>query len=298
MSNAPMRQPRGGTASAPPAPSKIFQLEDITSTVKPTPTRWGFYATNGFGKTSLLAFAPSPIFIETKGETGLETLINSGQLPPTPHFPEIEAWDDLQAAIRTLATTEHTFKTLVLDTANGAERMMHEFICERDYGGDWDGKDHGFLAWGGKGFEASLGEWRGFLQSLDNLRKTKGMTIFFLMHSKVKTFKNPAGSDFDKYTPEMNEKTWSLTKGWLDATVFGNYEVIVNTGKKVDVTKKGKAAETSSRILYTNSENPVYDAKNRLGLADEIEMGDSPKQGWANLVAAVKEGRKAQPEVA
>jgi hypothetical protein len=253
------------------------------------------HATNGFGKTSLFAYAPSPIFIQTQGETGLETLINAGQLPPTPHFPEISTWAELTGAVRTLQTEDHAYKTLVVDTANGAERMLHEMVCQRDYNGDWDSKDFGFLAWGGKGFETSLADWRLFLSALDKLRIERSMTIALLVHTKIKTFKNPTGADFDKYTPEMHEKTWGLTKGWLDNTLFGNFEVTVMSGSKEARTdRKGKAAETSARILYTSSDNPIFDAKNRLGLPSEIEMGDSPATGWKNLTDAIKAARKQE----
>jgi hypothetical protein len=230
----------------------------------------------------------------TKGETGLTKLIESGELPEIPHLPELQNWPDLKAAIKFLRTAEHDFKTLNLDTANGAERMLHEYTCETTYNGDWDSKDYGFLAWGGKGYETSLGEWREFLNSLDALREERGMTIFLHFHSKIKTFKNPSGADFDRYVPEMHDKTWTLTKGWLDCILFGNFEVVVKNGsKQPDSSRKGKAAESAARVLYTNSDNPTYDAKNRLGLPAEIEMGESPKDAWSNFTEALKESRKA-----
>lgn len=293
--SSPARTPRPPTSGPATTAGKVFSLADISSTTKPLPNRWGLHATNGFGKTSIFAYAPSPIFIETKGETGLETLIDAGQLPPTPHFPEISTWAELTAALRTLQTEDHAYKTLVIDTANGAERMMHEMVCERDYNGDWDSKDYGFLSWGGKGFETSLADWRLFLNSLDKLRIERNMTIALLIHTKIQTFKNPSGADFDKYAPEMHPKTWSMTKGWLDNTLFGNFEVVVMTGgKETQTNRKGKAAEISHRIIYTSSDNPIFDAKNRLGLPGEIEMGSSASEGWTNLVTAVKEARKAK----
>jgi hypothetical protein len=234
----------------------------------------------------------------TRGETGLLALINSGQLPPTSHLPELQSWEDLIAAIRFLKTEKHDFKTVAIDTFNGAERLMHEYVCQRDYENDWG--DRGFMGYM-RGYEVSLADWRMFLNSLDELRTERGMTIFALMHTRVKTFKNPAGADYDRYAPEMHDKTWALTKGWLNAILFGNYEVTITQGNRVitgEGGKKGKAADLSHRMLYTNSNNPVYDAKNQLGLEPEIDLGDSPREGWDNLVAAIKAGRKVQPEAA
>lgn len=291
-STATVRAPRT-TSSGTSTAQRIFNLSDVSSKGEALPSRYGFYAGVGFGKTSLAAFAPKPIFIKTRGETGLDTLINSGQIPPTPSLPEITSWVDLLAGIAMLKREEHPYKTLVIDTANGAERLCHEFICERDFSGEWG--DKGFTGYM-RGFEVSLAEWRMFLNSLDELRKEKAMTIFFLMHAKVKTFKNPSGLDFDRYMPELHEKTWTLTKGWLDCILFGNLEVSVHSSKRdaSDPLKKGKAADLSPRIIYANSNNATYDAKNRLGLPDEIECGETAKEAWTNLAKAIIAGRKTE----
>lgn len=289
MTIAAVRTPRPSGAG-PVAVVKKFTISDIASKSPALPNRYAMHSAPGFGKTSLLAYAQSPIFLMTRGETGLKSLIDAGQLPPTPHLPELQSWSDLIAAVKFLREEDHSYKTLVLDTANGAERMLHEYMCDRDYEGDWG--ERGFTGYM-RGYDVSLADWRMFLNSLDELRKEKGMTIFFLIHTRIKTFKNPSGADYDRYAPEMHEKTWGLTKGWLDCILFGNFEVLVKTGSKVtDASKKGKAAESSARILYTNSDNPTFDAKNRMGLPDEIEMGANAAEGWKNLADAIKSSRK------
>ena len=288
---APSSGPAAAVATQSPV-ARVFSLQDVTSKSKSTPNRYAFYAGVGFGKSSFAAYTPSPIFLMTRGETGLVKLIESGQLPETPHLPELNTWADLLAAVKFLRTEEHSFKTLVLDTANGAERLMYEYVCERDFSGDWT--DRGFMGYM-RGYEVALADWRMFLNSLDELQRERNMSIFLLLHSRVKTFKNPSGMDFDKYSPELNDKTWTLTKGWLDCILFGNFEVAVrgSSVRTADPMKKGKAAETAPRILYTNSDNPTYDAKNRLGLPDEIEMGESPAEAWNNFAQALKDSRKA-----
>ena len=81
----------------------------------------------------------------------------------------------------------------------------------------------------------------------------------------------------------------------VDRILFGNFEVTVTQGNRnvtSDTSKKGKAADLSHRIIYTNSDNPTFDAKNRLGLPAEIEMGESAREGWGNLAKAIVESRK------
>ena len=69
-------------------------------------------------------------------------------------------WDELLAAIRALIDQEHAYRTLVIDTLNGAERLCHEHVCRRDFGGRW-GRD-GFTAYM-TGYEVALADWRELL---------------------------------------------------------------------------------------------------------------------------------------
>jgi hypothetical protein len=44
-------------------------------------------------------------------------------------------------------------------------------------------------------------------------------------------------------------------------------------------------------MLYTER-HASYDAKNRLGLSLEVEMGNSAVEAWANFIQAVKAGKE------
>ena len=46
-------------------------------------------------------------------------------------------WSDVLSAIEWLSVEPHKYRTLVIDTFNGLERLCHEMVCARDYGGDW-----------------------------------------------------------------------------------------------------------------------------------------------------------------
>jgi hypothetical protein len=271
-----------------PTPAKRFTLADIKTSGPRKPNAHFLYAVEGWGKTSLAAQTPSPIFIQSRGETGLETLIQNGLVSETPAFPECQSWSDINDAVDTLLHEQHPYKTLVMDTVNGAERLCHEHVCERDFGGDWG--EHGFLSYG-KGPKVSIADWLLLLQKLDRLRNEKGMTIFLLGHAKVGTFKNPQGADFDRYQAEMDKETYAVTAKWADSILFGNFETTVNQGKKAasDLSRKGKAVDVY-RALFTQR-MPAFDAKNRLGLPAEVEMGESPEEAWKNLVDAIKAGR-------
>ena len=224
------------------------------------------------------------MFIQTKGETGLDTLIGAGRLPEISHWQETQDWEEMLAQVNELINSEHNFKTLVIDTLNGAERMCHEEVCRRDFNGNWT--DKGFASYG-KGPEVALADWRTLLSSLDRLRETRRMSIVCLSHTKVKPFKNPEGSDYDRYQPDMHEKSWGLSHKWADAVLFMNFETFVD---QKDATKKGKATSSQARIMYTER-HAAYDAKNRFGLPTEILLGSNGQESWNIFLAALKAGR-------
>jgi hypothetical protein len=256
------------------------------------PNRYVIYGREGIGKTSLAAQMPTPLFLQMKGETGLETLIDAGQLTNTPHLPEITTWIDLMDALNWILESDPPYKTLVIDALNGAERLCHEHVCQRDFDGDWSEK--GFMGYM-RGYEVALADWRQFLARLDAIRLKHKMTIVVLSHAKVSTFKNPEGPDYDRFQPDVTPKTWSLTHKWADAVLFWNFEAQVaqvQENRKAQ-TKKGKLIG-QNRILYTQNAG-AYDAKNRLGLPPEIDMGNSPQESWQALKTAIVAARK-QPQ--
>ena len=241
--------------------------------------------------------APSPVFLMTKNETGLITLIENGQVPPTPwiRFPrpkdtfsnEAETWTEALDALRALLTEDHPYKTLVLDTMNGLERLCHEYVCTNSYKGDWGEK--GFLGFQ-RGYDTALQDWRTLLNSLDRIRDDRDMNVFALCHTSVKTQTNPLGPDWDRFVPAVHKKTWDLTHGWSDMCLFGQFEVEVDTQQSKSKAK-GKGRGGSTRLLHTTY-SAAWDAKNRHGLPEEIEVSStSSKDAFEDFTTALIEAR-------
>lgn len=279
------------TAQPPRLPGQKSAPRDWGQTVRKTgpklPSRLVIHGVEGVGKTSVGASAPSPIFLMARGETGLETLIDANRIGETPHFPEIQVWDEFMQAVDWLATNEHSYRTLVIDTLNGLERLCHEHVCARDFKGDWSEK--GFMGYM-RGYEISLGDWRMMLNALDSLRERKRMAVIALCHTKVTTFKNPEGADYDRYQPAMHAKTWELTHRWADHVLFANYYAVVENVVESKSSKRGKATGGQERVLYT-VRHAAYDAKNRAGLPEEISMGNSGAEAWSNIMTALMAGK-------
>lgn len=249
------------------------------------PNRYVLHGLEGTGKTSFGAHFPSPVFIQSKGETGIETLVDSGRLPETPHFPECQNWLELLSAVAELTNEPHDYKTLVIDTLNGCETMCHEYVDQHDYDGKMS--KGGFLSFK-QGYETSLPTWRTLLSDLDRLRESRKMTIVCLCHTKVATFKNPEGPDYDRYTPDMHPKTWGLTHKWADAVLFLNFETFT---EKDGARTKGKGGQ--QRIMFTER-HAAYDAKHRHGLPPDIILGSSPAEAFEAFKQAIISGRNKE----
>lgn len=241
------------------------------------------YGPPGIGKTSIGAATPSPVFLIDDQEDGVSTLKASKLIAAdVPVLPAVSKWEDVGEVLDQLTAGKHEFRTLVIDTLGGLERLCHEFVCRTEYNGNWGEK--GFTGYA-RGFEASLPHWRLLLKKLDRLRSDRGMAIVALAHSLVRPYKNPEGDDYDRWIADLHHKSWSVTHKWADMILFANYHVKVDdSGPRA----KGKGGQ----VRFFNAEHhAAYDAKNRHGLPAMIPMGSSGSEAWNNLIQAITEAR-------
>jgi len=245
------------------------------------------YGVPGIGKTSFASAIPGVVFLTDATERGIDTLKESQNVPASiPVLPPASQWSDVLGMLDSLRSDPHEFKCLAIDALGGFERLCHEEVCRRDYGGDWG--ERGFCSYQ-RGYETSLADWRLFINALDAIRDERKMSIVILGHAKISPFKNPNGPDFDRWNVDIHHKTWALTHKWADMVLFANYEVAFNKGEQE--AKKAKAKGGKARILYTEHE-AAFDAKNRHSLPAEIEMGSSGSEAWSNFVSAMKAGQQ------
>ena len=175
-------------------------------------------------------------------------------------FPEPESWADVRAAVATLRTEPHDYKTFVVDTLDWIEPLCWAHVCKQ--GKRTSIEDFGF----GKGYVAALDEWRAFVADLDRLRAERKMQIILLAHAIVRTFKNPDGEDFDRYNLKIHEKAAGLFKEWSDVVLFANHETYTS---KINGREKG--ISTGARVMHTER-RAAFDAKNRYNMPDTLPL--------------------------
>lgn len=274
---APPPPPTSGWQSAPGAP-----LEIITGASQGVSDRIVLTAIQGWGKTTMAANSPQPLILMAQGETGYETLLAHNLVPEVPRA-RVASWPQLLSTLDILiALKDFPYKTIVFDALGGFERLCHQEVCERDLDGDWGEK--GFTGFQ-RGYKMASNDWIQFLQRLDTLRDTHSPDILILSHCKVETFKNPLGTDYDRYISNVNKVTWDLTNEWVDVVLFCNfYSVVDARGKR---PTKGKGIGGKTRVIYTEHRD-AYDAKNRHNLPEEIQIPNDRDQAWATLAHHLK----------
>lgn len=249
------------------------------------PTRTVAYGIDGIGKTTFAAGADSPVFLPT--EDGCNRL-------DVDQFPQVQSWDEVFKNLRSLAKEDHKFKTLVIDSIDWAEKLAIESIIKKDYGGDIQG----FESYG-KGYKVLSQEWRKFLSAIEYLRANKKMEVILLAHSSVKTFKNPAGDDFDQYKATLTDtpstSIWAMTKEWADIVLFLNYKIAVKKDSPKAAKGKGIMTGGGKRVCFATP-SAAYDAKVRAGwsLPDEFDLDYSVYKKLLNEKKQTKQTKESE----
>ena len=236
-------------------------------------------AVEGFGKTSAVAFAEDSALICAPHETGYLTLVEAGIAPARPYVIA-NTWSELLNIVKGITPD---VKLLALDAIGGFERLNHENIVKRDFRGEWGEK--GFASYQ-KGYTQSIPDWMQLIAALDNVRAA-GTDVVILGHTKIKTFKNPIGTDYDRYVCDVHESTWGVTHKWADAVLFGNFYQVIEEEKRG--RHKGKGG--TERVLYTEHRD-TWDAKNRFGMPESIDIPNDPSLVWETICNSMRKAGK------
>lgn len=248
----------------------MADMTKITTERKNGPLKIVCYGPEGVGKTRFGAFSTKPIFL--CAENGL----SAPDLKDTPAFPSPENWADVLAAIDHLKTTDHGYRTLVVDSLDWLYQHVKADIQRRENMTAASYEDYG------RGDKFALDHWVKLTQAFDDLRATKGMHIIVLAHSGMETFQNPQGEDFVRYQLALSKKAAERWKQWPDFLLFMSQEMFT---KKSKDDKAAKGIMGGHRIFTERT--AAFDAKNRINLPAEIEYETG--NPWRPFAQAVKE---------
>ena len=213
------------------------------------------YGPEGIGKTTFAAQFPDPLFVDVEGSTTRMDVTRTD----TPTSLAM-----LLGILTEIRDHNPGCKTVVIDTADWAERLCIKTVCDKY-------KKTGIEEFGyGKGYTYVYEEFGGILNLLNDIAD-RGVNVVLTAHAAIRKFEQPdeMGS-YDRWelkminSPKCN--VCAMIKEWADLVLFANYKTtVISTDKE---GKKNKA-RGGQRVMYT-THDPCWDAKNRFGLAPEL----------------------------
>jgi hypothetical protein len=258
-------------------------IDTITKKPAAKPSRILLHAPPKWGKTSFAAQAPDVVFIKTRAEDGLDTLIRNKQIEETANFPNcVDTWNDLLFALNELYLQKHDHRWVAIDTINGAATLCIEHVQQYKFQDD----PEKFDAYG-RGMKPNFTpkEFGAFIRLLDAIRNERKMGVILLAHSQVKTFTEPGHPPYDRWEPVLAKEIAAIVDRWVDMILFGDFETYTTKERKTDA--KARADGGSHRIIRAGK-TAIHEAGNRCGLPDEIDGGTNAKEAWANFKAALQ----------
>jgi len=231
-------------------------MTQINKGRKAQPRRVMLYGTHGIGKSTFGAMAEAPIFVPT--EDGLADI-------DCESFPLAKCLGDVMSALESLYTSEHKYKSVVIDSLDWLERLIWASVCSDESVENIEKIGYA------KGYTFATDKWRMILGALDALRSDRGMTIVLIAHAKIEKFENPETVPYDRYSPRLHKLASALVQEWADEVLFATYKV--HTVKVAEGFNQAKhnGIGTGERIIRT-VERPAHVAKNRLGLPEELPL--------------------------
>ncbi|MEG1523975.1 MAG: ATP-binding protein [Clostridia bacterium] len=216
------------------------------------------YGPEGIGKSTFASKFANPVFIDVEGST---------QHMDVARTPQPSSFSMLKQQIQYFIDHPSELGTLVIDTADWAERLCTEEICSKSQKAGIE--DFGY----GKGY-VYVSEEIGRMLDLCTTLKDRGVNVVITAHAFMRKFEQPdeLGS-YDRWELKLGQKTGSRTspllKEWADLLLFANYKTIVVNVDGQGAQKGKNKVQGGKRVMYT-THHSCWDAKNRFDLPEEM----------------------------
>jgi len=177
--------------------------------------------------------------------------------------PSPSSWRALVDMVTEFARDHHGRKALVIDTVDWAEKLCVAHVCAANNITSLGGQEDY-----GRSYNLLEVEWYRFLDALSRVAAS-GMHVCLLAHAKMRKFEVPdEKGSFDRFELKLERKTSAALKEWARTVLFLNYKTYVVTGEKKGDKPRGTGGH---RVMYS-SHHPIWDAKNRAGLPEEMRV--------------------------
>lgn len=218
------------------------------------PVRMWLYGRPDAGKTHFAKQFPSPLLLSTDGNYVYETIpansVDSWEVGPL-------AKEDQKAGafvnlVETLRTTDHGFKTVILDLVDGAYRLAvahYRKVLKITHESD--------LQWG-KGYSIVTDN---FIAAMEQLFKLP-INVIITSHEATETIKPKGQLEYTILKPELNDRFHDIIEGYCN--------LVARVYSATDANGQ------TNRMLSLNPKEHEYGI-NRLGQADDLVLTHNGK---------------------
>ncbi len=227
-------------------------LAQVISGPKRVPYYLLIYGKEDCGKSSLAASFPKPICIDVEFNAdfiGVDRV-------------QFDGIGKVLNFLDELATEEHPFETVIIDTLDTLVRLLEQYIKQHKFKNS-DAQFNDFAA-GAKTVARAFD--REVLGRLNRLHQQRGMNVVLVGHaSPVKEQQLHKDEEFVQWMPRLDSRCSDIVRERVQQGFF--------VERKVTIEKKSKWAKAKGffgeTIIYTQA-GERYWAKNKLGLPAEV----------------------------
>lgn len=249
---------------------------NLSQLSKPTgqrPIIMTLFGEAGVGKTTLAAMMPKPVIIRT--EDGTMSLQGNDQVSL---FDLAKSSQDVLDAIEALATQEHDFKTVVIDSITQLATIIESEIVAADPKAKSINQAGGGY---GAGYAAAAEKHRQVREWIGALAYERNMNVVFIAHADTETMDLPDMDAYTRYTIRMHKK--SLPHYVDNVDLVGQVRLVTNLRSSGSEEGKRRAISTGEReiICFPQASSVT---KNRFAIAEPVPFtfeGGNPFVQWA-----------------
>lgn len=255
-------------------------LKSLVKVKSVSPPRILIYGPPKMGKTTLASEFPEAVFVQTEQGENLDEITS---------FGAIGSFEDVMDAVRSLATEEHSLKTVVIDSIDRLEQLIWDHTCVANKFKSVPEVEYG------RGYGAATVYWSQLFVGLNHLRTERNMNVILIGHEEIDRFDDPRSASYSKFDFRLHKTAHALIQNDMDVILFLNQKPGVQEEKIGFGGKRKVAAGTAQRWMHLEG-RPSYNAGNRYNMPPEAPyvLG----QGYAVLSQHFPNVPKTQTEVA
>lgn len=225
----------------------------------------------GTGKTTLAATFPKPVFIQL--EDGMSALTQDASVQDIISGVQefnVTKSEEVLEAVKVLATEEHDFKTLVIDSVTTLNTWFEQDIIEADP------KNPASLNQAGGGYGAGYNmlsdKHRQLREWLGRLSTKCDMHVVMIAHTITETVDSPDSEPFQRTTLALHQKSQKHYLDQADVVAYARLKLFTKSSGNT-----AKAITSGKRELVCHLVGSCV-SKNRLGISEPLplEIGTNP----------------------